>query len=116
MLRISFMTAALLGLSLFAAGSAQAADAKQMFNFYCAQCHGTDGKGKGVNVTKDIATTPRDFTNKVDMAKRTDDDIRTVIKGGGPSISKSALMPPWGKTISDADVEQLLAYIRKFAK
>ncbi|MFQ5581055.1 MAG: c-type cytochrome [Mariprofundaceae bacterium] len=116
MLRISFMTAALLGLSLFAAGSAQAADAKQMYEFYCAQCHGSDGKGKGVNVTKDIATTPRDFTNKVDMAKRTDDDIRTVIKGGGPSISKSALMPPWGKTISDADVEQLLAYIRKFAK
>lgn len=115
MLRISFMAAALFGL-MFAGGSAEAADVKQMYGFYCAQCHGVDGKGKGINVTKDIATTPRDFTNKVDMAKRTDEDIRTVIKGGGPAISKSALMPPWGSTIPDADVELLVAYIRKFAK
>lgn len=116
MLKISFTAAALFSLSLFAAGSAQASDVKQTYNFYCAQCHAFDGKGKGINVTPDIATTPRDFTNKVDMAKRTDEDIRTVIKGGGPSISKSALMPPWGKTISDADIEQLVAYIRKFSK
>jgi len=116
MLRISFMAAAIFALSLLASGSAQATDIKQVFDFYCTQCHGFDGKGKGINATKEIATTPRDFTNKEDMAKRTDDDIRTVIKGGGPAISKSALMPPWGKTISDADVELLVAYIRKFAK
>jgi len=116
MSRILFMTAALLGLSLFASGSAQAEDAKVLFNFYCAQCHGVEGTAKGVNATKEIATTPRDFTNKVEMAKRTDEDIRTVIKGGGPSISKSALMPPWGKTISNEDVEKLLVYVRHFAK
>ncbi|MDX8410727.1 MAG: cytochrome c [Mariprofundaceae bacterium] len=116
MLKTSLLATAFFTLILLAAGSSQAADIKQMYDFYCAQCHGFDGKGKGVNVTKDIATTPRDFSNKVDMEKRSDEDIRTVIKGGGPSISKSALMPPWGKTISDADVEQLLAYIRKFVK
>ena len=116
MLRISFTAAALFMLSMLAAGTAQADDAKQTFEFYCAQCHGVNGTGKGINVTKDMATTPRDFSNKVDMAKRSDDDIRTVIKDGGPSISKSALMPPWGKTISDAQVDMLLAYIRKFAK
>ena len=116
MSRISFMAAALFGLILIAASSAQAADVKQMYEFYCTQCHASDGKGKGINVTKDIATTPRDFTNKVDMAKRTDADIKTVIKGGGPSISKSALMPPWGSTISDADIDKLVAYVRKFSK
>jgi mono/diheme cytochrome c family protein len=116
MLKISWMAAALFGLSLFAAGSAQASDVKQMYSFYCAQCHAADGKGKGINVTPDIATTPRDFTNKVDMAKRTDEDIKAVIKGGGPSISKSALMPPWGKTLSEADIDQLAAYVRKFSK
>jgi mono/diheme cytochrome c family protein len=116
MLKTSWMAAALFGLSLFAAGSAQASDVKQMYSFYCAQCHAADGKGKGINVTPDIATTPRDFTNKVDMAKRTDEDIKAVIKGGGPSISKSALMPPWGKTLSEADIDQLTAYVRKFSK
>jgi len=110
------MTVAGFGLVLFAGGSAQAEEAKVLFNFYCAQCHGVKGNAKGPNATKDIATTPRDFTDKVEMAKRTDDDIKTVIKGGGPSISKSALMPPWGKTISEADVEKLLVYVRHFAK
>jgi mono/diheme cytochrome c family protein len=50
------------------------------------------------------------------MGKRSDDDIRNVIKSGGPAISKSALMPPWGATISDAQIELLLGYVRKFAK
>jgi len=116
MSRMLLMTVAWFGLVLFAGGSAQAEEAKVLFNFYCAQCHGVEGNAKGPNATKDIATTPRDFTDKVEMAKRTDDDIKTVIKGGGPAISKSALMPPWGKTISEADVEKLLVYVRHFAK
>lgn len=105
-----------LGMTMGAANAAHAADAKQVFDFYCAQCHGEKGNGKGINVTKDFATDPRDFTNSADMAKRTDDDIRSVIKDGGPAISKSPLMPPWGSTLSKEDTEGLLAYIRKLCK
>ena len=114
MSRFVIMTTMVLGLVL--GGSAQAADTKQVFDFYCAQCHGTEGNGKGVNVTKDFATDPRNFTNKEDMEKRSDEDIKGVIKDGGPSISKSPLMPPWGATLSAAEVDGLLAYIRKFCK
>jgi len=116
MSRFVIVTATVLGLALGAAGSAQAADAKEVFDFYCAQCHGVNGDGKGVNVTKDFATDPRNFTNKADMAKRSDEDIKTVIRDGGPAISKSPLMPPWGATVSAAEVDGLLAYIRKLAK
>ena len=116
MSRLVVVTTMAVGLILGAAGSAQAADSKQVFDFYCAQCHGTAGDGKGINVTKDFATDPRNFTVGADMSKRTDDDIRTVIKDGGPAISKSPLMPPWGATLSAAEVDGLLAYIRKMAK
>ena len=116
MTRISFIAAALFAMSMMVAGTAQAEDAKELYTFYCAQCHGPNGTGKGINVTKDFATDPRNFTNKVDMAKRSDDDIRNVIKSGGPAISKSALMPPWGATLSDAQIELLLGHVRKFAK
>ena len=105
-----------LGMVFCAAGSAQAADAKEVFDFYCAQCHGVKGDGKGINVGKDFATDPRNFTNAADMEKRSDADIRGVIKDGGPSISKSPLMPPWGATLSAAQVDDLLAYIRKMCK
>jgi len=110
--RIAIMPLVAFGLGLGAANLAHA-DAKQTFDFYCAQCHGVAGDGKGINVTKDFATDPRNFTNKEDMEKRSDDDIRTVIKDGGPSISKSPLMPPWGNTLSAAEVEELLGHIRK---
>lgn len=116
MSRFVTVTAAALCLAFGVAGSAQAADSKEVFDFYCAQCHGVKGDGKGVNVTKDFATDPRNFTNKADMEKRTDDDIKTVIRDGGPAISKSPLMPPWGATLSATEVDGLLAYIRKFAK
>ena len=116
MSRFVITTTMVLGLAFGAVGTAQAEDAKQVFDFYCAQCHGTAGDGKGINVTKDFATDPRNFTNAADMEKRSDDDIRSVIKDGGPSISKSPLMPPWGATLSAAEVDELLAYIRKLCK
>ena len=116
MSRFVIIAATVFGLALSAAGSAQAADAKQVFDFYCAQCHGVNGDGKGVNVGKDFATDPRNFTIAADMEKRSDEDIRGVIKDGGPSISKSPLMPPWGATLSAAEVDGLLAHIRQLCK
>lgn len=116
MSRFVTMIAVALGLAMSAAGSAQAEDAKQVFDFYCAQCHGVNGDGKGVNVTKSFSTDPRNFTVTADMEKRSDDDIRTVIRDGGPAISKSPLMPPWSATLTDAQVDGLLAHIRKLCK
>lgn len=113
MSRFVTATATALILALSAAGSAQAADSKQVYDFYCAQCHGVDGKGRGINVTKDFATDPRNLTDSKEMEKRSDEDLRGVIKDGGPSISKSALMPPWGSTLTAEEVEGLVTYIRK---
>ena len=113
MSRFVIITTMALGMVLGGAGSAQAADAKQVYDFYCAQCHGVKGDGKGINVTKDFATDPRNFTDSAEMAKRSDEDIRSVIKDGGPAISKSPLMPPFGATLSAAEIGDLMAYIRK---
>jgi len=113
MSRFVIITTLSLGLVMAVAETAQAADSKQVYEFYCAQCHGMDGKGRGINVTKDFATDPRNLTDSTEMAKRTDNEIRNVIKEGGPSINKSALMPPWGATLSAAEVDGLVTYIRK---
>ena len=96
------------------ANQAQAADAQKVFNFYCAQCHGTAGKGKGPNVTKDFPVSPRDFTNAAEMDKLSDADMKNVILDGGPAASKSPMMPPWSKTLKGDDVDALVGYLRKF--
>ena len=116
MSRIFITTAMALGLILNASVSAHAADAKQVFEFYCAQCHGVKGDGKGINVGPDFTTDPRNFTDAKEMAKRSDADIKGVIKDGGHSISKSPLMPPWGATLSAAEVDDVVSYIRKLCQ
>ena len=92
---------------------AQAADVEQVFKFYCAQCHGLQGKGDGPNVTDDFGTDPRNFTDKEEMEKLSDADIKNVVLDGGPSVSKSELMPPWGKTLTEQQVDELVKHLRK---
>ena len=91
---------------------ATAAETEKVFKFYCAQCHGLTGKGDGPNVTKDFPVSPRNFTNAKEMDKLTDADLKNVIMDGGPSVSKSPMMPPWGKTLSGAQVDGLIKHLR----
>lgn len=115
MIRHTLITA-LLGLSVVAAAPAGAADVKEVYKFYCAQCHGLNGKGDGPNVTKDFSTDPRNFTSAKEMVKLSDADLKNVILDGGPSVSKSELMPPWGKTLAAIDVDALVKYLRELCQ
>jgi len=95
---------------------ATAAETEKVFKFYCAQCHGLTGEGDGPNVTKDFPVSPRNFTNAKEMNKLSDADLKNVIMDGGPSVSKSAMMPPWGKTLTEEQVEGLIKHLRALCK
>lgn len=103
----------LVAVSVPGATSALAADGDQLFRFYCAQCHGLEGKGDGPNVTEDFATDPRDFSNAEEMQKLSDADIKNVVLDGGAALSKSELMPPWSKTLTEEEVDTLVKHLRK---
>lgn len=95
---------------------ASAATAEENYKFYCAQCHGLEGRGDGVNATENQPVSPRDHTSAREMEKLTDEDIINSITDGGPSTSKSSLMPPFGKTLSKSEVSELKTYLRKLCK
>jgi len=95
---------------------AYAVDAVKVFKFYCAQCHGLTGKGDGPNVTKDFPVSPRNFTDGKEMDKLSDADLKNVIMDGGPSVSKSPMMPPWGKTLTVEQVDALIGHLRAICK
>ena len=116
MLRSAFILVALVLFGISSSGEVNAAGTKEVFDFYCTQCHGATGKGDGPNVTKDMAVTPRNFTNAAEMNKLSDQDLRNVIMDGGPALSKSALMPPWSQTLTENEVNELVKYIRKLCK
>ena len=113
---VTRLLAVFLCLGLWGGGSALAADAEQVFRFYCAQCHGLGGKGDGPNVGKDFPVSPRNFTSDEEMDKLSDADVRNVIMDGGPAASKSPMMPPWSKTLTDADVDALIEHLRELCK
>jgi cytochrome c oxidase cbb3-type subunit III len=104
-------------MAAFAAHSAMAPaaaqEAEEVFSFYCAQCHGLTGKGDGPNVTEDFPVSPRNFTNAVEMDKLSNADLKNVIMDGGPAVSKSPMMPPWSKTLSEEQIDGLIQHLRK---
>ncbi len=115
MKKLTTFAAALIAFSLFST-VVHAVDVKQVFNFYCAQCHGTEGLGDGPNVTDDFPVNPRNFTKADEMNKLSDADLKNVILKGGPVASKSPMMPPWGKTLSNEEVDALVKHLRELCK
>ncbi|MBT5108136.1 MAG: cytochrome c [Rhodospirillaceae bacterium] len=109
----------LLGLFVFAipasaTGSAPG-NAQQNYQAYCVQCHGLKGNGMGVNI-RDMSVQPRDHTDAKSMGGRSDEELFKVIKEGGLAVSKSVLMPAWQGTLSDAEITNLVGYLRQLCK
>ncbi len=94
-------------------GDAKAGKAK--YDTLCVGCHGATGKGDGPAAAA-LNPKPQDHTNGKYMNTLTDQYLFDMIKAGGPSVKKSPLMPPWGGTLSDQDIWNLLAYIRSLAR
>ena len=93
---------------------AQAADAEQgkkLYGQFCASCHGQSGKGDGAAAAA-LNPKPRDHTDRDYMSKMSDADMLKVIKNGGASVGKSPLMPPWGGSLKDDQIQDVIAYIR----
>ncbi|HEC18179.1 MAG TPA: cytochrome c [Gammaproteobacteria bacterium] len=108
----SWLMFALLAMGSSAAWSTSAED---NYKNFCWQCHGMAGNGMGVNV-QDMSVQPRDHTSAKAMGGRSDADLFKVIKQGGLAIDKSVLMPPWGDSLSDEEIRDLVKYLRKLCK
>jgi mono/diheme cytochrome c family protein len=93
------------------AQSADAEQGKKLYGQFCASCHGQSGKGDGAAAAA-LNPKPRDHTDKEYMSKMSDADMLNVIKNGGASIGRSPLMPPWGASLKDEQIQDIVAYIR----
>jgi mono/diheme cytochrome c family protein len=98
-----------------AAGDSQAG--AKLFAQHCARCHGSLGKGDGPDLAKIHADSPPDnWTDKEINAELSDYKIRKIVTGGGPAVDKSSKMPAFGKKISPAQIDDLIAFIRTLPK
>lgn len=97
------------------ADAADAAAGKVKYQQFCSACHGAGGKGDGPAAAS-LRPKPRDHTNEKYMKTLSDGQIFKIIKVGGAAVGKAAMMPPWGAALKDADIHNIVAYIRSLAK
>jgi len=84
----------------------------QLDNKYCARCHDPESTAERVSNYDNLEVKPHPFTEGDTLNRMSDADLTAIISHGGPALNKSALMPPYGYTLSKTEIEALIAYIR----
>jgi len=88
-------------------GSPKETDAGALFGKNCATCHGKDGRAKTFKAKFDHA---RNLTDPEWQASVSDERLFNSITNG------RGHMPAWGKKLSEAEINSLVAYVRQLKK
>ena len=84
-------------------------DARRLFGFDCAMCHGKEGDGKG-DLVADMKLEMKDWRNSAVLEKMTDGELFYIIlKGKGK-------MPGEGERAKEGQLWQFVNLVRSFAK
>ena len=62
------------------------------------------------------APRPRDLSDPAFQKKKTDAELADTVRRGGAGVGLSNLMPPWGKTLSERQVDEVVLYMRGLRK
>jgi cytochrome c6 len=100
------LVVALLLISSAAMVSAQSAAGKNIFVSKCSICHGPDGSGK-TSMGKSLKIAD---LHSADVQKMPDADLKAVITNGKNK------MPPFKGKLTDAQIDQVISYIRELGK
>ncbi len=90
-------------------------ETRDTYQFYCAQCHGTDGHGTGINAPY-LTVPPRDHTKAAYLETRTDEHLFTAIQQGGLAVGRAPCMPSWQRTLDENTMHSLVSYIRELCQ
>jgi len=97
------------------AAPGDAAAGATMYAIYCASCHGATGDAK-TPIADTLDPRPTPHANGEYMNTLTDDYLFRIINGGGTAVGKAPIMPPWGGTLSDAQIRDVMAFVRTLAR
>jgi mono/diheme cytochrome c family protein len=96
-------------------GPGDPAAGEMQYKIFCATCHGEDGCGDGPGAAG-LDPKPAKHCDGNYMNALSDEHLFKVVKEGGASVGKSPLMAPWGGALTDAQIRDVVAFIRSIAK
>lgn len=91
---------------------AGASAAERLYLGLCSTCHGPDGRGSWRAAL--FLIRPGNLADG-DVVRRSDEYLFDIIKHGGSAIGRPG-MPGFGATLSDAEIKELVRYVRGLAR
>jgi caa(3)-type oxidase subunit IV len=85
-------------------------DAQAAFEATCGPCHGMEGAGDGPTAAS-LDPHPANFTDPTFWETRDREHVINVIQNGGAAVGRSPLMPSFGASFSEEEVQELADYV-----
>jgi mono/diheme cytochrome c family protein len=93
----------------------QEAQGKRVFYQYCVWCH-ADATPAGPSNRSNLTPVPPLMNDGEKLNGESEEFMQKMITLGGSAQGKSAMMPPYGKTLSPAEVKAVIAFARTIAQ
>ena len=87
---------------------------RRIFYQHCVWCH-ADTTPAGPSNRSNVTPEPPLMNDGTLLGKESDASLRRVIALGGSGIGKSVMMPPYGQTLSQEEIDDVISYIRVIA-
>jgi len=92
----------------------EAAQGKRVFYQYCVWCH-ADSTPAGPSNRSNVNPMPPLLNDGTALNKESDDSLQNMVTLGGSAMGTSAMMPAYGKTLSEEDIRAVIAFMRAIA-
>ena len=115
-LRLSSLCTAMGFMALAVTAQSQAADldrGAEIFAANCVACHGAAGSPDPDSpLVKNLGVVPADFSDTLFNSREGESEWKLVATHGGASLGFSEVMPAFGGSLSEEDIDNTLAYIK----
>jgi mono/diheme cytochrome c family protein len=88
---------------------------KRIFYAYCVWCH-ADSTPAGPSNRSNLSPAPPLGNDGSGLNALSDNLLRNTITLGGSAMGKSAMMPPWGQTLTQGQIDAVIAFLRAIAQ
>jgi mono/diheme cytochrome c family protein len=93
----------------------QQAEGQRVFYTYCVWCH-ADSTPAGPSNRANVTPTPPLMNDGAKFNGLSDEFMRNIITLGGAAMGKSPMMPAWGRTLSQEEIQAVIAFARAVAQ
>ncbi len=93
----------------------QQTQGQRIFYSNCVWCH-ADSTPAGPSNRSNLTPSPALANDGATLNNGSNDYLQNIITLGGSAMSKSAMMPPWGKTLKQDAILGVVAFMRAIAQ